>query len=386
MYEVWTYRDAVDHVLDAFQSEQSPRNQRNARRAVLEAYRDIAEHRVWSYFNRRGSVTTVASQSTGTITYVHSTRTVTLTGATFPTNARYYELIISGIRYDIDTYVDSTHVTLTVASNPGADISTDTTYLLYRDTYPLPDDFMQMGTLVDATNSGRPMQLVSVDFILRSNRSVRSAGIPLFYAVTKVAENQGGLGIIFSPTPNSARTFDFMYQARPRALQTEMYCTGLASVTSGSADVTGNASTAWASKHAGCVLRLSADGVSLPTSLAGSPNNDLNPCAAQGVVYSVGGVSAITLAESATQTLSNVKYTLSDPLDLEPGAMHTAFLRMAELAYAIIGGREDASIRRKRAEEALYNACAADNRNNLPSEPLRGTGTLADIVASVGNG
>jgi hypothetical protein len=311
---------------------------------------------------------------------------VTLVGATFPTNAKYYEIMISGIRYDIDTYVDSTHVTLTVASNPGADIAVATTYILYRDTYPLPDDFIQMGTLVDATNAGRQMQLVPVDYILRSNRAIRTVGVPLLYAVTKVYENQGSLGIVLSPTPNSARTFDFMYQVRPRALQTEVYSTGTVSVTSGADAVTGSGTTVWTSKHVGCLLRFSPDAQSLPTSLAGSPTNDSNPYAIQGIVSAVGGVNSITLADNATQTLASVKYTLSDPIDIEAGAMFTAFLRLCERAYAVLTGRTDIAARQQLADRALYNAVCADGRNNTIGEPLRGTGSLADLVSSVGNG
>ena len=389
MSEIWTYQDCIESVVDAFNGELSDRCKRFARRAIAEALREIANTRTWSYFYRRGKITTVAQQTTGSITYVHATRTATLSGATFPADAQYYELLISGIRYEIDSYTDSTNVVLSSSQNPGADISTATSYSLLRDTYPLPDDFVTMGTLMDATDGCRQIPQATVNDITLSNRAIRSPGVPNLYAVTKVAENQGGIGVIFSPPPSAARVYDFAYQARPRPLATEQYKAGTVTSAAASALLTGTG-TAFAAAHVGSVIRLSGSSTVLPTSIIGGLSNDFNPFAYQRVIKAVNsasGAGALTLDSAIDATLTGVKYTISDPIDIEPGAMHTAFLRLAEAQYAQLIGRADAIPRRKTAEMTLYEAASADNRLMSGADnPLgrHATGTLADYVGSVG--
>ena len=58
--QLTTFNDVVDALLDAFGTERSDRNQRNAVRAILEAYRDLPNLRTWNYFKARLPLTTVA--------------------------------------------------------------------------------------------------------------------------------------------------------------------------------------------------------------------------------------------------------------------------------------------------------------------------------------
>lgn len=382
--ELWTFKDALDHLLDSYTSDLSERNKRLARRAIFETCREIANFRNWTYYNKRGKLTTVASQTTGTITYVNSTRIVTLVGATFPTDAAYYELLIDDVRYEIESYTDTTHVVLSSTVNPGADISAASEYTLYRDTYPLPDDFMAMGSLVDATSGGRRLTCASVNDVVTANRRIGSTGEPMMFAVTRVAENQGGLGLLFSASPNSARTYDFSYQARPRALGTEAYQIGSVTSSAGLTTLSGTG-TAFAAAHAGCVIRLSSSADKLPTPLIGGPQNDLNPFAYQRVIKTVDSTTALTLDSSIATTLTAVKYIISDPIDVEAGAMMTAFLRLLEAQYARLSGRKDAPEKEKQAQASLWAAASADNRTMFSEDYPRGTGSLADISLGVSN-
>ena len=75
--------------------------------------------------------------------------------------------------------------------------------------------------------------------------------------------------------------------------------------------------------------------------------------------------SGLALEVDATiSTLTGVKYQISDPVDVEEGAMLNAFLVLCEL-WATKAKRMDQDIRRAKVQEyqtALTRALEADNR------------------------
>lgn len=331
-----TYQDAVEYLTDQFDVDRNFRIQRNIRRAVDEAYRDLPQQAYWSYFRRRAILNTVASQTTGTITYTHSSRTVTLASATFPTNADKYRIIISNVHYDIDSYTDSTHVVLSSTSNPGANVAAGTTYTLYRSEYTLPSTFRRALGLIDVS-SQVPIRIITDQEEQSLQQSYQGTpGVPSFATIRNNGE-QAGLSLIFNCPPSAARSYDLLYDAFPRPfVLAEKYSTGTVSVSSGDTALTGSGTT-FPSNCAGCVLRLSADTVNEPTGQFGAQIDGQhidNPYPFQTTVKTYTSATALVLTDAADAAYSGVKYTLSDPIDIEDGAMWTAFLRMAEAAYA----------------------------------------------------
>jgi hypothetical protein len=55
-----------------------------------------------------------------------------------------------------------------------------------------------------------------------------------------------------------------------------------------------------------------------------------------------------------------VGYVISDPLDIAPGKMLTALLRLAEAEFCLKDGRKDAVLRQSLARQALLEAMEAD--------------------------
>jgi hypothetical protein len=155
-----------------------------------------------------------------------------------------------------------------------------------------------------------------------------------------------------------------MYEAKPRDLFTEQYATGTVTCGAASTSVTGS-STVFASTHVGAIIRFSADAVSLPTSLVGVRGDNaplLNPFTAQRVIQSVTTTTALTLDAALPAAVSGVKYTISDPLDIESGAMLTAYWRAIELEMAKLTTRADIPMREQLARAALIRALEADER------------------------
>jgi hypothetical protein len=387
---VRTYQDAVEHLTDHFDVDRAFRLQRNIRRAVEEAYRDLPQQGYWAYYRRHAVINTVASQTTGTITYTHATRIITLAGATFPAAAAKYRIIIANVHYDIESYTDSTHVVLPAASNPGADVAAGTAYTLYKNEYVLPTTFRRALGLVDTSNR-RPVRIVT-DAEEQSLQygSRGTPGTPVFVCIRNTGETTGGLSLVFNCPPNAAVSYDLLFDATPRAfVLPEKYSTGTVSITSGLTALTGSGTT-FPSTCAGCVIRLSENAADEPTGAVGARIDDQdvdNPYSFQTFVQTYASAAALTLLDAATATYTAVKYSLSDPLDIEDGAMLTAFWRMAEANYARMARMEATVIDRYMVEARNAVILAKENdgrfvgqQNPKSFDYLPGTVTNANSV------
>jgi hypothetical protein len=366
---VRTYQDAVEYLTDTFDHDRSSRQRRNMRRAVEEAYRELPQVASWSYYRRTAIVNTVASQSTGTIEYTHSSRTVTLTGSTFPTTAAAYRLIISDTHYDIESYTDSTHVVLSANSNPGADVAASTEYQLYKNEYLLPVGFRRLLGIWDMSQN-RPVTVVDA----RSEHALRlgddgTPGTPHGVVVKNTGETTGRMSLVFTPPPNSAASYDLLYEATPRPfVLPEKHSTGTISISSGATAVTGSG-TAFPANCAGCVLRVTTNTLQEPTGPYGAliDGEDVdNPYSFQSVVLSRGSTTALTLVDSADQAYTDAKYSLSDPLDIEDNAMYTALLHLSAAKYAQMMSYKDFPDRMAMAMQSLGYAREFDSRRVTP--------------------
>lgn len=387
-YPVFTYRDAIEHVVDVFAGQDAAyRTFRNARRAVDEAYRRLAARRNWHYYERIGHLTTEASQTTGTITYDHTggtyERMITLSGATWPTDARYWSLLIGRLRYDVDDYKSSTVLTLTEAANPGADLAS-TAYTLYRDAYPLPDDFMSMGRMVDVLSGIQMLTQVTPDSALVLSRAVLTTQLPHLVTITGALHYPGGLQAVFSPSPTTVRNYDFVYRSKGKPLTVEKETTGTVTMSAGGTTVTG-VGTNFTSAMEGGVLRLSSDTGQLPTGPFGNieASEVDNTYAEQFIIKSVASTTSLTTETAAVNAYSATKFTISSRLDLETGAMLNYFLRLAEAHFARIEGREDRREREAAAEDAYLDAAGADKRSFADADGYKGPMRLRDLATSV---
>ena len=181
---------------------------------------------------------------------------------------------------------------------------------------------------------------------------------------------------MFGPPPSSARTYDFMAEVSPRPLKVEKYAEGTIATTSGSATVTGT-STEFSDAHVGCVIRISDNGISEPTSLVGGidpePDGSDRPYQYQHIIKSVESTTSLTLESTVAGTLSGVKFVISDPLDIEPGAMFTYFQRLCEFEFAHLIRDEGQMALYALVKDALIQAMGADGRNKgMTSDGRRG--------------
>lgn len=368
---ITTFQDAVEHLLDRFNLPRAGRNLRLARGAVVTAYRDLPTRHRWSYYLREQQFATVPVYSTGTVAYDHTggahERLLTLSGGTWPSYAAAGRLIINQEVYVVDERKSDTTLTLTESSNPGEDVAS-TTYQWYQDDYPLEVSFRRASPMVElATSSG--LQHLQPDQILDYLQGNYAPSDPLFYCFHGNGKEYGRMYVRFAPPPNTAKTYRFMAEISPRPLVTEKYSDGLVS-TSGTT-VTGT-DTLFTSNHVGAILRFSADGEEEPTGLMGSPGDGLrgdgvyNPFTAQRRIMAVTSSTVLRIDSALPSELTSVKFTISDPVDMDDASMATLMTRMSEAEFA--SRCNDVSAEETRTLQALATtqlllAMGADNRN-----------------------
>lgn len=365
---LWTFQDAVERLMDRFSGfdRSDIRQYRAAWRAVEMALRTVGMAHKWSYYDRRLIFHTVAPQSSGTVTFDAETRELTLDGTTWPSWARYGRVVLGQFHYDVESRVSDTVLKLSATSCPSEDIASSS-YTLYREAYPLPENFKALTKIFDVEQR---LELPVWSPATQHAASVLvwdHPNIPDRVTVRGVNEQYGRLALIFTPPPSGARQYDFLYQAMPRSLRTEKESRGTISVASG--EVTG-VGTKFTQAHVGCVLRVASG--KEPTPVPTGVNDLEGPPLFSSVVASVESETSATIFDTSS-TVTDGRYTLSDPLDVEPHAMLQAVLREAEYQFALSTGRhEEISICGSLAKSALVEAIGNDNRTVYAD-----TGTLA---------
>ena len=385
---IFTYSDAVQYVLDAHAVDSTSLNRRHARAAVLKAYRDLPSRHDWTYFYRQRLLHTVASYTTGTVVFDFTggtnERMLTLTTGTWPSWATFGRVIIDGTHYEVEDRKSNSIITLTETSNPGQDVAS-TTFTIYRNSYPLPADFKEFSDDGVWDISGN-YALNFVDQREQHNALVafyNTPSTPTHATVRATGKYLGGLELILGPPPNDDLTYDLLYQARPRPLAIEEYCNGTVTVTASDETVTGVAAV-FPPNCAGAIIRLSS-GTAKPSGSLGSVDGVDNPPVLQAVIESRTDDTHLELTDVADTTYSTgVGYTISDPLDIEPGAMLTALLHAAEAEFSRLAGRQDANAKYALANRSLLEGMEADShvRNTGRAPYNRQLGLLRATVTN----
>jgi hypothetical protein len=355
-----TFKDLINHCSDYLGASTSEETERFARRAVLAACRELANGRRWSYYLSRLRVTTNASQTTGTIDYDHTggvyERQLTITDGTWPDWAKLGTVLINDSPYDIADYKSASVLTLGALSNPGEDVAAGATYTLYRDTYVLPSDFISIEELINVGNAFGLSYQHPGEW-LTAQRTSHGPATPRFFTITGDPNYFGNLAMRFFPAPDDEYQIDGIYQRRPRSLALDEYEVGSASVSISGTTVTGSG-TNWTDNLVGAVIRFSSDAIHNPTGLDGAW-----PYQMERVVWEVQSTTSLVIDSAASETLSGVKYSISDPIDIESGAMLNFLQRECERQMRILRRMKSTSDEEAQYAEARIMAWEADSRS-----------------------
>jgi hypothetical protein len=186
-----TVMDMIDYLTDFMGADPSPEANRVCKRAIQNGLKRVVNAHNWSYFYMHLRVPTNGfydSVATGTgIQYQVSSGTypfqVTLTGGTFPSWTAFGTFRIGLVTYDVDRFISPTICTLVPMQAAAADMAAGTAFTLYRDTYPLPHDFVATDEGFADVSWGS-MEYVHPNVWLRTNRYYQSySNTPRYYCV-----------------------------------------------------------------------------------------------------------------------------------------------------------------------------------------------------------
>ena len=135
-----TYRDCIEHLIDVcgIDGRDTDTVSRRLRRAVQEACNKLPAMNDWEFLRPIGMLTTTAPYDAGTVEYVSSTRLLTLTGGTWPSDAQFGDIVIEDKRYMVQRRVSNTVLLLDEYQSPEGDITAGASYQWVRQRYLLP--------------------------------------------------------------------------------------------------------------------------------------------------------------------------------------------------------------------------------------------------------
>lgn len=356
---VFTHNDVIGHLSDwsGFTGASSQDMLRKIKRSIDNAYRTLTHLKDWSIYAYRCRLNTNAMYNTGTIAYTHSTRTVTLTGGTLPSYTNLCTLRVGPVDYLIvngSANIGAGTFKLSVNSNPGADLAAGTAYTLYQDMYAQPVNLRAMGTLKDC-NRSRFLAYVTPNDMIASRQIYQTPTLPFRYTIRGDESYLGSCGIQLYPPPDQAYQYDYMGYRYPRPFTTPIpYTTG--TVTTSGTTVTGTG-TAWTAAMLGTIIRFSTT-TTAPTGMYGS-----NPYYLQRRVTAINSATSLTIDLALDTDQTGVAYEISDPIDMDAGAMYTAFLRLCEYELGQLLNRDDVDRLAQQYTAAMMIARDGDNRS-----------------------
>ena len=351
---ILTFADVIDwlntwakgHAIDG-------EDQSTMKMVVQQSMTDLINATDWPWLMVPGQVVLEEAQTSSTITYTQSTRTLTLASGTWPADSAERSVRIGDVLCDVEEYTDSTNLKLHEINNPGQDVAAGTSYVLYKRYYELPADFTRfIGPFREGTSfMGAQASLAEIRM---KEASSDDSGDMRFWHVGRHPDKHGYKALYVWPRATETKTLPFMYWKEPRALRfsghdNECYA---GTVTCDETTTLAGDSTSWTSEMVGSIIRIGG------TSANPDGRFGKNPYVDERSLATVTDTTTATLDSAATQDSASLHYRISDPIDIDPSA-HNAFLRLCEANLADVRNVERKSSLRKRSDDALLDAMAA---------------------------
>ncbi len=358
-----TYEDAVENLLDYLGSDPSQAALRDAKKAVQEAYRDLTNAHTWTYLYTSAQVHLSGPVIPGLITYAQSSGArpflVTLASGSFPAWSHDALMIIGPTSYRVDRLLTTQTLTLEELSNPGIDITTPVKCIMYRDVYPLPHDFISQDIAFIPNNFSNLTYRHPREWV-RANEGILRMGPPQHFTILGGVKHPGRFTFNVFPCPDVEYNVHYAYKRRPRPMATYRESTGFMTFTNGTS-IVGSGGATFSQADEGAVIRISGDSVNLPTNETGD-----NPAYFESQIIAVTDQTHATIKDSCPEILMGVCYTISDVLDIEAGAMMSAFNRLCEQKLSVIRIMQDRKFPKEEYTQALERAKCADSRSMGP--------------------
>jgi hypothetical protein len=361
---VITVADMMSHIAVQIDSPLSGWLEGKVRSAVLSAWARLMNLHEWSYFHRQGNLLTYAGQTDGTVDFVLSTRRVTLTGDTWPSNVTARHIKLDQNWYPIYRRISDTVIELYEGRHPEDDLD-DVTYVCQQVLYPLPQDVGDVVQVLDGTQNITMLRLNLAEAFQIQEGLAWSPVLPNTYALVGDSTNPQRW-CLWIPTEQTANSvLHYMYKLRRPNNVLTREDRGTVSVTGGVATFSEEVVTAlWSSSNV--LLRLSTNDTDMPTSNWGDTSaGDLRynrDCSEVRVLERL--TSTTCRISDTTLELDDVVYVASSLIDTGDATMETLMARLAEDEYGAkpVGNHTEKIVSASRLAVAFNEAKSADAR------------------------
>lgn len=360
-----TYRDCIEHLIDVcnLDGKDVADVSRKLRRAVREACNKLPAMYNWEFLRLTGMFTTSIPYTKGTIQYVLSTRLLTLTGGTWPTDAQFGDIVIDNRRYLVQRRVSDTVLFLDEYESPKADAAAGTSYTWARSRYLLPYFVSDLVELVDTAVQNKIKRIFVEESFWISEWFV--TGMPSSWSLIPSRHRPGRWEVWLSSSPYDVRQYRYMYENRWASNEVEELNSGTVAVAS---DVATFSSAILTPACVGAVLRVSSS-TTQPTSVFGKYDATtkvmvLNPPASEHIITTVVSTTSALLNEAVTTNVTGKAFTISSQVALNTEGMLEFFYRLCEYQYSIISRADANEVLRIRELmlDAFKIATGADSR------------------------
>jgi hypothetical protein len=343
---------------------------------ALKAWRSV--HR-WNWYKTFGRIDLDPTFVDGTVEFDRASRKVTLTpdptipGDAWPAWAGQGRIRIGSVVSLVDTRDNDFVLTLDPTLDFQFDYPPGTSYRLAHDTYYLPADFSATNIPLREDWWGGLKYIPLDGFLsgLRGPLDFDLTGIPQAFTIYPDPKNPAGFLMAVRPYPNESRTLDFIYH---RTMRPVKYTIG---------NNPGLVTIGGIGPGGGTLADVNGDGTAFRPDMVGSvirvgwtrnPPEYHGDIAHETTIESVQSPTDVTLTAPAPQELDGVGYTVSDPIDVEPGSMGPAFWWLCAKLLAVETGDKRTSAAVNAYEEALNLAMASDARFAGPDRAGPGAG------------
>ena len=357
-----TVSDMMSHIAVMIDSPLGGFLEGKVRTAVLSAWSRLLGMHDWAYFHRLGTLVTFAGQRTGTVDFDYDTRQVTLTDATWPTDATIQHIRIDHNWYPIYRRISSTVIELFEGKHPEDDLS-DEAYLIQQVLYPLPQDVGDVVQVLEGTQNMQLQRLNLLEAFQIQEGFAWSPALPTCYALVADSSNPQRWNM-WLPTEQTSRTsLQYMYVARRPTNVLVRESRGTVTLSGGVATFSDAVVT---SLFVGAVLRIASTDTYQPTGDFGDvPGTTLEfnrDCQEVRVLERL--TSTTCRVSDSTITVTDVAYVASSHIDVADGPMAVLLQRLCEDEYGtrLVGGHTERLVSNSRLAQAFNDAKASDGR------------------------
>lgn len=355
-----TFSDMMTHLSTQIGVPPVGAGMQKVRTSVSSAWARLFDMHMWRYYHRIGHIQMGAAQATGSVEFDLTTRRVTLTDATWPTDVTAQHIRLVNSWYSVKERVSATVIELYENEHPSVDLEAGTSYYVQQVLHPLP---YNVGDVVQVIDPEQTMRLSALTLLETHSLSEIWGQLtqPTSYCLI-ASPRYPRQWCLWVPTVlNRNAHLSYLYVIRKPDSFVPSVSAGTVTVSAGTATFS---DAVCSSNWVGCVLRVSRN-EQPPTGEYGSYTNPnaYNTDTVEVLITEYTDSTHCEVADITVSVATASPFEVSSHLDIKPGAMQVLLQRLAEDEYGArpVGNHMEGISSKRRIQRAAEEAMSSDS-------------------------